>query len=217
MRLLDCNDASLRLWNDGDAFWSPGVVWLSGDRYQFGEPAWAQARRAPREISNRYWHRLSTQDLSPALGPARHTADLVHAHLEALLGDVGGELTLVIPGAMESPQLSLLLGILQTLPVNISAVTHRSALIGGATGQSCAHVELQLHQTCITSVSVERGVIALESLVVRDVSRSDPVVHGDDEARMLASDATRRLDVLGGCFGLPRADHEAQSVDVDAD
>ena len=74
------------------------------------------------------------------------------------MGDVGGELTLVIPGAMESPQLSLLLGILQTLPVNISAVTHRSALIGGATGQSCAHVELQLHQTCITSVSVERGV-----------------------------------------------------------
>ena len=74
------------------------------------------------------------------------------------MGDVGGELALVIPGAMESPQLSLLLGILQTLPVNISAVTHRSALIGGATGQSCAHVELQLHQTCITSVSVERGV-----------------------------------------------------------
>ena len=69
MRLLDCNDASLRLWNDGDALWSPGVVWLSGDRYQFGEPAWAQARRAPREISNRYWHRLSTQPLSPALGP----------------------------------------------------------------------------------------------------------------------------------------------------
>ena len=54
MRLLDCNDASLRLWNEGAALWSPGVVWLSGDRYLFGEPAWEQARRAPREISNRY-------------------------------------------------------------------------------------------------------------------------------------------------------------------
>ena len=157
MQLLDCNDASLRLWRDGQDTWSPGFVRFSDGRYQFGELAWQQARRAPREINNRYWHRLSTQDLSPALGPARHTADLVHAHLEALLGDVGGELTLVIPGAMESPQLSLLLGILQTLPVNISAVAHRSALVGGATGQSCAHVELQLHQTCITSVSVERG------------------------------------------------------------
>ena len=158
MRLLDCNDASLRLWNEGDALWSPGVVWLSGDRYLFGEPAWEQARRAPREISNRYWHRLSTQPLSPALGPARHTADLVHAHLEALLDGISGDITLAIPGAMESGQLSLLLGILQTLPVTASSVVHRSALVGAATGQSCAHVELQLHQASITAVTVESGV-----------------------------------------------------------
>ena len=158
MRLLDCNDASLRLWNDGDALWSPGVVWLSGDRYQFGEPAWEQARRAPREINNRYWHRLSTQPLSPALGPARHTADLVHAHLEALLNGISGDITLAIPGAMEPGQLSLLLGILQTLPVTASGVVHRSALVGAAAGQSCAHVELQLHQASITDVTVENGV-----------------------------------------------------------
>ena len=158
MRLLDCNDASLRLWNEGDALWSPGVVWLSGDRYLFGEPAWEQARRAPREISNRYWHRLSTQPLSPALGPARHTADLVHAHLEALLNGISGDITLAIPGAMESGQLSLLLGILQTLPVTPSSVVHRSALVGAATGQSCAHIELQLHQASITAVTVDNGV-----------------------------------------------------------
>ena len=158
MRLLDCNDASLRLWNEGEALWSPGVVWLSGDRYLFGEPAWERARRAPREISNRYWHRLSTQPLSPALGPARHTADLVHAHLEALLDGISGDITLAIPGAMESGQLSLLLGILQTLPVTASSVVHRSALVGAAAGQSCAHVELQLHQASITAVTVESGV-----------------------------------------------------------
>ena len=158
MRLLDCNDASLRLWNEGDALWSPGVAWLSGGRYLFGEPAWEQARRAPREISNRYWHRLSTQPLSPALGPARHTADLVHAHLEALLDGISGDITLAIPGAMESGQLSLLLGILQTLPVTASSVVHRSALVGAATGQPCAHVELQLHQASITAVTVESGV-----------------------------------------------------------
>ncbi len=158
MRLLDCNDASLRLWNEGNALWSPGVVWLSGDRYLFGEPAWEQARRAPREISNRYWHRLSTQPLSPALGPARHTADLVHAHLEALLSGISGDITLAIPGAMEPGQLSLLLGILQTLPVITSSVVHRSALVGAATAQSCAHVELQLHQASITAVTVKSGV-----------------------------------------------------------
>ena len=158
MRLLDCNDASLRLWNEGEALWSPGIAWFTEGQYRFGEPAWLQARRAPREINNRFWHRLSTQPLSPVLGPARHTADLVHAHLEALLGDGNDDLTLAIPGAMESGQLSLLLGILQTLPVTASSVVHRSALVGAATGQSCAHVELQLHQASITVVTVENQV-----------------------------------------------------------
>ena len=158
MRLLDCNDASLRLWNEDEALWSPGIAWFTEGQYRFGEPAWLQARRAPREINNRFWHRLSTQPLSPALGPARHTADLVHAHLEALLGDGNDDLTLAIPGAMESGQLSLLLGILQTLPVTASSVVHRSALVGAATGQSCAHIELQLHQASITVVTVENQV-----------------------------------------------------------
>ena len=158
MGLLDCNDASLRLWNEGEALWSPGIAWFTEGQYRFGEPAWLQARRAPREINNRFWHRLSTQPLSPALGPARHTADLVHAHLEALLGDGNDDLVLAIPGAMESGQLSLLLGILQTLPVTASSVVHRSALVGAAVGQSCAHIELQLHQASITVVTVENQV-----------------------------------------------------------
>ena len=158
MRLLDCNDASLRLWNEGEALWSPGIAWFTEGGYRFGEPAWLQARRAPREINNRFWHRLSTQPLSPALGPARHTADLVHAHLEALLGDGNDDLVLAIPGAMESGQLSLLLGILQTLPATASSVVHRSALVGAAVGRSCAHIELQLHQASITMVTVENQV-----------------------------------------------------------
>ena len=70
MRLLDCNDAALRLWQDGEGIWSPGIAWFAGGQYQFGEPAWQRARLSPREINNRFWHRLSTQPLSPALGPA---------------------------------------------------------------------------------------------------------------------------------------------------
>ncbi len=157
MKLLDCNDASLRLWHEGEAIWSPGIAWLSDGRYQFGQAAWAQSRRAPREINNRFWHRLSTQPLSPSLGKARHTADLVHTHLETLLGHGNDELSLIIPGAMEPDQLSLLLGILQTLPVETRGVVHRSALVGSYLGASCAHIELHLHQASITTVSVEAG------------------------------------------------------------
>ena len=158
MQLLDCNDAALRLWRDGEDTFLMGVAWFSEGRYQFGQTAWQQARRAPREINNRYWHRLSTQPLSPALGPARHTADLVHAHLQALLADVSGDLALVIPGAMEPAQLSLLLGIIETLPVTPSAVVHRSALVGAGIGEQCAHVELHLHQASITPVHLIDGM-----------------------------------------------------------
>ena len=158
MRLLDCNDAALRLWQDGEGIWSPGITWFAGGQYQFGEPAWQRARLSPREINNRFWHRLSTQPLSPALGPARHTADLVHAHLQTLLGEAPGDVRLAIPGTMEPAQLSLLLGILQTLPVTAQSVVHRSALIGSAVGHACAHVELHLHQASITGISVTDGI-----------------------------------------------------------
>jgi len=158
MRLLDCNDAALRLWQDGEGIWSPGIAWFAGGQYQFGEPAWQRARLSPREINNRFWHRLSTQPLSPALGPARHTADLVHTHLQTLLGEVPGDMRLAIPGTMEPAQLSLLLGILQTLPVTARSVIHRSALIGSAVGEACAHVELHLHQASITAISVTDGI-----------------------------------------------------------
>ena len=157
MKLLDCNDASLCRWQEGEAIWSPGIAWLNDGRYQFGQAAWAQSRRAPRETNNRFWHRLSTQPLSPSLGQARHTADLVHAHLESLLGQSTDELTLIIPGAMEPDQLSLLLGILQTLAVETRSVVHRSALVGSYIGTSCAHIELHLHQASITAVSVDGG------------------------------------------------------------
>ena len=159
MRLLDCNDAALRLWQEGEAQWSPGLAWFSEGRYQFGEIAWQQARRAPREVNTRYWHRLSTQPLSPALGPARHTADLAHAHLATLFPDtaINEPVALAIPGAMDTGQLSLLLGILQTLPVEISAVIHRSALVGAHLGQPCAHIEVQLHQAIITVIDIDNG------------------------------------------------------------
>lgn len=159
MRLLDCNDAALRLWQEGEAQWSPGLAWFSEGRYQFGEIAWQQARRAPREVNTRYWHRLSTQPLSPALGPARHTADLAHAHLDTLFPDtaINEPVALAIPGAMDTGQLSLLLGILQTLPVEISAVIHRSALVGAYLGQPCAHIEVQLHQASITVIDIDNG------------------------------------------------------------
>ena len=72
------------LWHEGEAIWSPGIVWLSDGHYHLGKPPGRNPVGHRARLTNRFWHRLSTQPLSPALGQAGHTADLVHAHLETL-------------------------------------------------------------------------------------------------------------------------------------
>ena len=83
--LLDINDCNLQLWGADSAVQSPGYALLEGKDYRFGTAARSSARLRPRDINNRFWWQLSTEPLQPALGPARHTADLVHAHLQHCL------------------------------------------------------------------------------------------------------------------------------------
>jgi hypothetical protein len=165
MALLDTRDAELRLWQDGAALRSPGFVLFDDGRYQFGESAVAQAKRRPRDVNNRFWWQLTTQPLQPPLGPARHTADLVHAHLAQLHRDAGspGELVLAVPDSMPRSQLSLLLGIAQASDFAATGLVSRSVLLGSAAGvkSRALHVELQLHQAVINELRAEDGNLIL--------------------------------------------------------
>ena len=79
--LLDLHDCNLQLWHGDNHVQSPGYALWQNNNYVFGTAARAAARLRPREINTRFWWQLGTEALQPALGPARHTADLVHAHL----------------------------------------------------------------------------------------------------------------------------------------
>ena len=100
--LLDLADSNLQLWHDNTRLQSPGYALLEGNDYVFGLPARASARLKPRDINTRFWWQLGTEALQPALGPARHTADLAHAHLNALHREGGqpGEILIAVPGTM---------------------------------------------------------------------------------------------------------------------
>lgn len=165
MALLDIRDAELRLWGAGEIVRSPGFVLLDGTEYRFGEAALGVARQRPRDVNNRYWWQLSTQPLKPALGPARHTADLVHAHLRDLHKAAGSpaELALVVPDSMPREQLSLLLGIVQASDFKAIGLVSRSVLqASSADMQSrCLHLELQLHQGVINEIGPADGELAL--------------------------------------------------------
>tara|TARA_R110002110_G_scaffold405241_1_gene624254 strand:+ start:89746 stop:91041 length:1296 start_codon:yes stop_codon:yes gene_type:complete len=154
--LLDINDSNLQLWHRDHHAQGPGYALLEGNTYRFGGPARAAARLQPRSVNTRYWWQLSTDALQPALGPARHTADLVHAHLQALYEEAGQPATMVLaaPASMQREQLALLLGIVQQCPFDAIGLVNRSVALGSLQDVSDRlwHLELQLHQAVLTEL-----------------------------------------------------------------
>lgn len=188
--LLDILDSDLCLYHDGRHVCSPGYALLEGDSYRFGDTARGSARRQPRYINTRFWWQLGTQSLQPSLGPARHTADLVHAHLLDVHRTAGepDEVVLAVPDSLGRDQLALLLGIAQTCPFRVVGLINRSVLAAEAHGDTdhLFHLELQLHQALLTQLSVEggqirlvrshalpgSGLLALQEAIVERVARS---------------------------------------------
>jgi len=168
--LLDLNDTNLQLWHGGAALRSPGYALLDGRQYTFGGDARSAARLRPRDINTRYWWQLNTEKLQPALGPARHTADLVHAHLLDIhkQGGKPDEVILAVPGSMAKDQLALLLGIIGQCPFNAVGLVNRSVLLGSAQlankplSGNLYHLEIQLHQAVISQMSVNDGQFNLQ-------------------------------------------------------
>lgn len=167
--LLDLNDSNLQLWHQDALVQSPGYALLQGADYLFGAPARAAARLQPRDINTRYWWQLSTEALQPALGPARHTGDLVHAHLKQLHAQANkpDELLLAVSGSMQHEQLALLLGIMQQCPFDAVGLVNRSVALGSlySRGGRLFHLEIQLHQAVISELAERDGQLELQRTV----------------------------------------------------
>lgn len=159
--VLDLNDCALQLWNGNNSALSPGYALLNQKNYQFGEAARAESRLHPRDVNHRFWWQLNTEPLKPAFGPARHTADLVHAHLLELHKQAGApdDIVLVAPSSMDTAQLSLLLGIIGQCPFEASGLLDRSVAACSIqeVESQLFHIELQLHQAVVTELHVSDG------------------------------------------------------------
>ena len=167
--LLDLNDCNVQLWHQGAHLQSPGYALLQGKDYVFGGAARAAARLRPRDINTRYWWQLSTEPLQPALGPARHTADLVHAQLLEMHREAQqpAEMLLAVSGTMQQQQLSLLLGIMQQCPFDAVGLVNRSVALGSLypQGERLFHLEVQLHQSVISELARQDNMLQLQRTV----------------------------------------------------
>ena len=166
--ILDIVDASLQLWDGEQLLESPGYALLDGQRYRFGLEARGAARLRPRDINNRYWWQLNTDVLQPELGPARHTADLVHAHLLDIYQQAGKpkELIIAAPSGMQREQLALLLGIIKQCPFDAVGLVSRSVALASLFGTSDRffHLEIQLQQAVVSELINRDGVVNLHKV-----------------------------------------------------
>ena len=159
INILDINDAQLMVATASGVERSCGMAYWDGGQYHFGHSAVLELRRKPLETKSDFWTSLNTQPLSPAFGNARHSADLVYSHLKELFGacDNLDDLVIVTPANVGDDQLSLLLGILQSLSINISGVIDRSLIATHSGDGHSVHIETQWRQLLITEVIESEG------------------------------------------------------------
>lgn len=156
LHLLDINDCGLGFGTSAEQDFQPGIAYWNGSNYIFGQLAWPKLKRCPTDIVHRYWMQPTLDPLTPPLGQARHSADLIHAQIDHLTQGRSADTLVAVPGHYSDDQLSLILGILQATNLEPVRLIHRSIAmtypLAGA--PRILHLELQLHQLAATELHI---------------------------------------------------------------
>jgi hypothetical protein len=187
---LYVNDARLALGDqNGLLACSPGFAVAEGSRLLLGQPARQRARINPRHSFNRFWSELNQQPLRRPAGRARHHADLAYFHLQSLLAeadDEADEYLLAVPPWLDAAALALLLGVTQSMNVNVTGLVASGLLPGlaAAAPGPVTVLEAGLHSIWETSVAVgdsvsltdrelllRQGLAGLDDLWVRHIAQ----------------------------------------------
>ncbi|WP_444891334.1 hypothetical protein [Microbulbifer sp. DLAB2-AA] len=171
--VLEINDCGLRVFIDTtEVLESPGIAVIEPGCIHIGTAAQMRARSHPTQVNNQFWRRLSLESLKSTNQRCRHHADLAYCHLQEISEhcDLPEELMLAVPGNFTREQLALLLGIIKESNMNVvGLVDSASAAIGDlAPAGLQMHVELQLHQTLVSRISVDNQATVKSSESVAD-------------------------------------------------
>lgn len=184
-KVLHINDHNLIVQNslqdDGAILQrSRGYAWLKGDEVIFDLASDAQnpennCRLAPQEINTRYWQQCAQTSIGANAAGMRHSADLIWKHLTSLKDNGGWDsLALVVPANYRDSHLQLLLGIAQAVGVKVTTITSKpvyAASVSQGSNLPKRHLDVQLHQTVVTTLSEENGFVKLtDSSINTDVS-----------------------------------------------
>ncbi len=168
-KVIELNDKAISVSDEtGLLVRSPGFALADGQDVVLGEQAEKQARLKPTNSYNKYWQELNL-DLIEHSSSFRHHADIAFSHLQHLAdeADIESDVLIAVPGSFTRQQLSILLGLAQHSPFNITGMVDSalSAALASARAGNMLYADLHLHQVVVTRLTVEEGQLRSHSTV----------------------------------------------------
>ncbi len=168
-KVIELNDKAISVGDEtGVIIRSPGFALADGSEVLLGEQAEKQARLKPTNSYNKYWQELNLDPIEHG-NNFRHHADIAFAHLQHLAeeADVGADVVIAVPGSFSRQQLSILLGLSQHSPFNISGIVDSAlaAALASARTSNVLYADLQLHQVVITKLTAKENQLSTSTTV----------------------------------------------------
>ena len=169
VNILEINDCSVRLTDHDQVFRKSGFALYEDNWVATGEDAQSRYRLRPLNGNDTFWQQLNLDPLNNASGLIKHSADLVYHHLSELLRASNNNaetalqpVIIAYPGFYRDEQLSLLLGICQSLNLPVAGLINSALLhASGQDNGHCTVVEQYLHQTLISEVSISEDRVQI--------------------------------------------------------
>lgn len=185
-QLLHINDNNLLVQSDKQVTRNQGYAWLKDDRVLFDSDSdlspVQHCRLAPQEINSHYWQVCAATAINNNGAGMRHAADLIWKHLHDLSEHRGlRDTVLVVPSHYREANLQLLLGIASSANLTVEGLVNKAVLAlhdRVSEAGDYLHVDVQLHQTVISNVTLANNKVVLGDIdVMQDVG-----IHAMQEA-----------------------------------
>ena len=210
IHLNDARIATIAASGEQGVYAEPGFALLGDHGITTGIAAFAESRRHPRSVKNRYLFNLNLQPLGDKRFQQYTPADLAAQQLEQLWGAAGAAADgaiFVVPGFFDSTSLGVLLGIADELRIPVSGIVDSAvaATRREYPARQLVNIELGLHATIVSQIDQQDAASLRRSDVVADAgleamrsswlqsiaeafvvqSRFDPLHTADTEQLML--------------------------------
>lgn len=178
LSIIELNDSEIRVASGNEiTLRTPGYAVLKPDSVILGMEAMQLSHLNPREASSRFWLNLNQDALAIRSSKARHNADLAYRQLLMIHEQAGkpDEFIFSVPGSFSDEQLSLLLGIVEACPFSAAGLVDTAVAGAAAVAGSgdYVHIDIHLHQTVLTFLSVDEKVSRRQVQIVDDCGLTD--------------------------------------------